>query len=63
MIIYMYFRHPIIKKLQKLTTSDPTLAELLSNQVLYIRILLVLQLHVILYVISSYSPMQWSVPD
>lgn len=25
-------KHPIIKKLQKLTTSDPTLAELLSNQ-------------------------------
>lgn len=29
---FSVFRHPIIKKLHKLTTSDPELAELLARQ-------------------------------
>lgn len=28
----MCFRHPIVKKLHKLTTADPELAELLAKQ-------------------------------
>lgn len=31
-IVCSRFRHPIIKKLHKLTTSDPELAELLAKQ-------------------------------
>lgn len=32
MTIFIFFRHPIIKKLSKLKTSDPELADLLTKQ-------------------------------